>query len=78
MIKNALNMVSLSGEVSKKERDEVTKIIDSCPYINLVILFKGHLGRTDYRALYHNDGEGEIIKIHGAANAPDRITGDMV
>ena len=57
MIKNALNKVSLSGEVSKKEREEVTKVIDSSSYLNLVILFKGHLGRTDYRAMYHNDAD---------------------
>ena len=56
----------------------MAKVIDGASYLNYIILFKGHLGRTDYRALYHNDGDGEIVKIHGAATAPDRITGDMV
>ena len=79
MIKLALNMVSLSGEVNKKEREEVVKVIDSTNYLNYVILFKGHLGRTDYRALYQNDGaDGHIVKIHGAASAPEKISGDMV
>lgn len=72
-------MVSLPGELNKKEREVVNQLIDSTNHRNYVILFKGHLGRTDYRALYQNDeGEGTIFKIHGVASAPETITGDMV
>ena len=52
--------------------------------INYVILFKGVLGRTDYRALYrqeyteHDSDEGHIVKVHGAPGAPAMITADMV
>ena len=39
--------------MSKKERDEVYAVIDSDENSsNFVVLFKGVLGRTDYRALY--------------------------
>ena len=38
--------------MSRKEREEVFAVIDSTPNVNYVILFKGVLGRTDYRALY--------------------------
>ena len=51
-IKNALLHVSLAGEMSRNERDEVNAILDAEPEINHTILFKGVLGRTDYRALY--------------------------
>ena len=56
MIKNALQNVSLPGEISKREREEVNAVIDKCsgesPATNYIILFKGVLGRNDYRALY--------------------------
>lgn len=62
-------------------------MIDSCsadqPISNFIILFKGVLGRNDYRALYKMslddfDEEAGIEKIAGAANAPAHITADMV
>ena len=49
---------------------------DSC---NFIILFKGVLGRTDFRALYRFDEvSGQGVKVHGAASAPDIVTHDMV
>lgn len=51
-IKNALLHVSLAGSMCRAEREQVIAIVDSEPEINHTILFKGVLGRTDYRALY--------------------------
>lgn len=55
LIKNALLNVSLPGELSKREREEVNKVIDSDSTTNHIVLFKGVLGRMDYRALYRFD-----------------------
>jgi len=54
------------------------KIIDSTDYPGYVILFKGMLGRQDYKALYMNpdDGLGEIKKLHGLPQAPETIRVD--
>ena len=52
MIKNALTNVSLAGEMGRREREEVFAVIDTSPSVNYIVLFKGVLGRTDYRALY--------------------------
>ena len=46
-------------------------------------MFKGVLGRTDYRALYRqeytmHDEEGHLAKVHGAPGAPQKVTIDMV
>lgn len=54
IIKNALLNVSLAGEMSRKDREEVNSLIDANP-TNYVVLFKGVLGRTDYRALYKQE-----------------------
>ncbi len=54
IIKNALQNVSLAGELQRPVRDEVNSFIDS-NQINYVVLFKGVLGRTDYRALYKQE-----------------------
>ncbi len=54
IIKNALQNVSLAGELQRPIRDEVNTYIDS-NQINYVVLFKGVLGRTDYRALYKQE-----------------------
>lgn len=83
MIKNALQMVSLAGAMGKKERDEINAVIDARPDTSFVVLFKGVLGRTDYRALYRqdyseHDQDGVIFKVHGAPAAPQLITSDMV
>ncbi len=48
-----------------------------------MVLFKGVLGRTDYRALYkqeytEQDSDGFIVKVHGAPGAPAHITANMV
>ena len=83
IIKNALMNVSLPGEIGKKEREQVNKVIDSESH-NYVVLFKGVLGRTDYRALYRQDyseqdaEDGHIVKVHGAPAAPAFITANMV
>ena len=82
IIKNALQNVSLAGEMSRPLRDEVNcLIVDNMT--NYVVLFKGVLGRTDYRALYkqdfsEQDQDGFIVKVHGAPGAPATITANMV
>lgn len=80
MIKNALAMVSLPGEMGKAQREEVNQVIDgSGGTHNFVILFKGVLGRTDYRALYRfEETEGHAVKVHGMSTAPETISADMV
>ena len=74
---------SLAGPLAKKEREEVNAVIDADPDVNYTVLFKGVLGRTDYRALYRqeydeHDDLGHIVKVHGAAAAPPRITANMI
>ena len=75
-------MVCLPGEMAKREREEVTAVIDQCSAeqaTNFVILFKGVLGRNDYRALYKPEmDESGLVKVHGAPGAPAEITADMV
>ena len=80
MIKNALLNVSLPGELSKREREEVNAVIDSSnEACNFIVLFKGVLGRTDYRALYRFDeAAGHGFKVHGAGSAPEIVTHEMV
>ena len=82
-IKNALLHVSLAGSMSRTERDELNAILDAEPEVNHTILFKGVLGRTDYRALYRqeydeHDDLGHIAKVHGAPGAPPHITANMI
>ena len=55
LIKNALLNVSLAGAFAKNDREEVNSVIDANPNCNYVVLFKGQLGRTDYRALYRQE-----------------------
>jgi hypothetical protein len=75
-IKNAIINICLSGP-SKTEREEVVKVLDDTNYDNYIVLFKGNLGRTDYKALYVNENE-TITKIHGPGSAPDELTAEMV
>ena len=70
VIKNALTQVSLPGEINKALREEVLEMVDETDFDNYLIMFKGVLGGTGYRALYSN-GSKSCQKIHGAATAPD-------
>ncbi len=63
----------LAGETNKVEREEVLKIIDDSDHPYYVVMFRGNLGRQDYKALYSHDGIGTVIKIHGPSNAPDYL-----
>ena len=68
--------------MGRREREEVIAVIDANP-TSYVVLFKGVLGRTDYRALYRQDyseqdQDGYIAKVHGAPGAPTTITANMV
>ena len=54
------------------------KFLDTSAHTNFIILFKGVLGRCDYKALYQHDVDGEVRKIFGAQTAPDTILSEMV
>jgi len=77
MIKLSLNHVSLAGDPNRIEREDVLKLIDSTNHEHYIILFKGVLGRHDYRALYSLEKD-RVEKIHGAALAPQTIEPEMV
>ncbi len=65
LIKNAISMVCMAGGTNKQEREEVLKIIDSTDFDFYLILFRGTLGRQDFKALYSHDGHGNVNKIYG-------------
>lgn len=71
-------MVSLAGDINKQEREEVMKLIDSTEHPYYIILFRGNLGRQDFKALYSHDGSGGVIKIYGPPNVPDMLEDKMV
>lgn len=60
--------------MNKVERENVLQAIEqtSNQYIYFVVLFRGNLGRQDYKALYGHDGvEMTLEKVHGPSNVPD-------
>jgi hypothetical protein len=59
IIKNAI-LMCLAGETNKLEREDVLKVIDSTEFNYYIILFRGNLGRQDFKALYSHDGNGSI------------------
>lgn len=66
MIKLALQNVCLAGEAEKVERESaLTEMLE--PDSNYIILFRGNLGRQDYRALYRLFDNGQATKVHGHA-----------
>ena len=54
-MKNAIQ-VSLAGETNKQEREQVLKLLEETDYIYYIIMFRGNLGRSDFKALYVHDG----------------------
>ena len=50
----------LAGDINKNEREEVLKIIDETDYPYYIMMFRGNLGRQDYKALYSHDGLGTV------------------
>ncbi len=59
-MRNAIIQVCLAGETNKQEREEVLKVIDESDHPYYIIMFRGNLGRQDFRALYAHDGMGFI------------------
>ena len=59
-MRNAVG-VCLAGETYRREREEVLKVMEETDFAHYVIMFRGNLGRTDYRALYGHDGVGGPI-----------------
>ena len=55
LLKNAL-LVCLAGESNKQEREQVLQVFEETDYPYYIIMFRGNLGRSDYRALYGHDG----------------------
>jgi len=77
IIKNAL-LVCLAGETNKAEREQVLKVLEETDFPYYLILFRGNLGRQDFRALYCHDGSLTIYKLHGPASIPDVLEDRMV
>ncbi len=71
-------LVVLAGDINKTEREEVLKIIDETDYPYYVLMFRGNLGRQDYKALYSHDGLGTVVKIHGPNNIPEVLEDRMI
>ena len=76
LIKLALQNVCLAGEPNRTERELV--LSEMTHDTNYIILFKGLLGRQDYRALYRIAENGEITKVHGHAQAPAIVGPEMI
>lgn len=64
IIKNSIS-VCLAGETNKQVREDVLKILDTTDHPYYIILFRGNLGRQDFKALYSHDGSGYVEKIYG-------------
>lgn len=85
LLKNAL-LVCLAGETNKVEREQVLQIFEETEYPHYMIMFRGNLGRSDYRALYAHDGgqqnggliSGSVYKLNGPSNIPDTLEDRMI
>lgn len=82
ILKNAI-MVCLAGESNKAEREQVLKVLEETDYTYYIIMFRGNLGRQDFRALYCHEGNssqigGQVFKIHGPPNIPDVLEDKMI
>jgi len=77
IIKNAL-LVCLAGESNKAEREQVLKVLEESEFPYYLILFRGNLGRQDFRALYCHNGSLTIFKLHGPPSVPDVLEDRMV
>ena len=89
MIKLALQNVCLAGKNHEQERTDLGDHMTQNEDNNFIILFKGMIGRQDFRALYQvqefdeHGGEmaanGPILtKVSGQASAPQQLTPDMI
>lgn len=70
--------VCLGGDTNKQEREEVLSVLDSTDYPYYIILFRGNLGRQDYKALYAHDGICGVTRIHGPPTVPEILEDKMV
>ena len=85
LLRNAL-LVCLAGDTNKAEREAVLKVLEETEYTYYLIMFRGNLGRQDFRALYCHDGgqqqggliSGSVLKLHGPANIPDVLEDKMI
>lgn len=68
----------MAGEINKIVREEVLKIIDESDYPYYIIMFRGNLGRHDFKALYSHDGIGTVEKVYGPQNIPELLDDKMV
>jgi calmodulin-regulated spectrin-associated protein len=85
LLKNALMTVCLAGETNKVEREQVLKVLEETDFTYYVVMFRGNLGRSDYRALYCHEGGGEgsgisgtVYKLHGPPTVPDVLEDKMI
>ena len=77
-IVQALSKVSLAGVPQKNELEIVLKVLAETDCPNYIILFKGIMGRNDYRGLYSHNADSTVTKIAGPASAPEQIEDHMV
>eukprot|EP00347_Sterkiella_histriomuscorum_P003400 403364443 len=77
IIKNSIQVI-LGGETNKQIREEVLKVIDETDYTYYIVMFRGNLGRQDYKALYSHDGSGQAEKIHGPSTVPEVLFDHMI
>eukprot|EP00347_Sterkiella_histriomuscorum_P022823 403337017 len=77
IIKNSIQVI-LGGETNKQIREEVLKVIDETDHTYYVVMFRGNLGRQDYKALYSHDGSGQAEKIHGPSTVPEVLFDHMI
>lgn len=75
----------MAGEMNKVERDQILKVLEETDFTYYVIMFRGNLGRQDYRALYCHDGggaggliSGTVQKLHGPTTIPDVLDDKMI
>lgn len=54
------------------------KIIDETNHPYYIILFRGNLGRQDFKALFSHDGIGTVEKIYGPNSVPECLEDKMV
>ena len=80
IVKNALTAICLAGESHRKQRDEVSLILDSMQGVNyFIIVFKGNLGRQEFAGLYGLDPKSGLLhKLYGVPGYPEVVRQAMV
>lgn len=80
LIKKAVTQVCLAGEPNKAAREETLEILDKREDVSyFIIVFRGELGRRDFRAIYsHDPTNREVKKLMGPSYMPEELNSGMV